>query len=170
MNAVPFDTLKLVQDLRDNAGMSQVHAEGMVRAFAAAFDGEVATRADIGDVRAEIRALDARMDKRFAEMEVSIDRRFAEMGVSIDRRFAEMEASVDARFVEVRAEIKALEAKMDRRFAEMEASIDRRFAAVDLRFAKIEADLVALEHRMTIKLGGMMIVAVGAVAALVKLL
>jgi hypothetical protein len=130
MNAVPFDTLKLVQDLRDNAGMSQVHAEGMVRAFAAAFDGEVATRADIGDVRAEIRALDARMDKRFAEM-----------GVSIDRRFAEMEAS-----------------------------IDRRFAAVDLRFAKIEADLVALEHRMTIKLGGMMIVAVGAVAALVKLL
>ena len=110
--------------------MSQVHAEGMVRAFAAAFDGEVATRADIGDVRAEIRALDARMDKRFAEM-----------GVSIDRRFAEMEAS-----------------------------IDRRFAAVDLRFAKIEADLVALEHRMTIKLGGMMIVAVGAVAALVKLL
>jgi hypothetical protein len=159
MNAVPFDTLKLVQDLRDNAGMSQVHAEGMVRAFAAAFDGEVATRADIGDVRAEIRALDARMDKRFAEM-----------GVSIDRRFAEMEVSVDARFVEVRAEIKALEAKMDRRFAEMEASIDRRFAAVDLRFAKIEADLVALEHRMTIKLGGMMIVAVGAVAALVKLL
>ncbi|MFN8722098.1 MAG: hypothetical protein ACK5YI_14840 [Rhodospirillales bacterium] len=130
MNAVPFDTLKLVQDLRDNAGMSQVHAEGMVRAFAAAFDGEVATRADIADVRAEIRALDARMDKRFAEM-----------GVSIDRRFAEMEAS-----------------------------IDRRFAAVDLRFAKIEADLVALEHRMTIKLGGMMIVAVGAVAALVKLL
>jgi hypothetical protein len=130
MNAVPFDTLKLVQDLRDNAGMNQVHAEGMVRAFAAAFDGEVATRADIADVRAEIRALDARMDKRFAEM-----------GVSIDRRFAEMEAS-----------------------------IDRRFAAVDLRFAKIEADLVALEHRMTIKLGGMMIVAVGAVAALVKLL
>jgi hypothetical protein len=70
-----------------------------------------------------------------------MDKRFAEMGVSIDRRFAEMEAS-----------------------------IDRRFAAVDLRFAKIEADLVALEHRMTIKLGGMMIVAVGAVAALVKLL
>jgi hypothetical protein len=92
-----------------------------------------------------------------------------------------MEASVDARFVEVRAEIKALEAKMDRRFAEMEASIDRRFAemeasidrrfaAFDLRFAKIESDLVALEHRMTIKLGGMMIVAVGAVAALVRLL
>ena len=130
MNAVPFDTLKLAQDLRDNAGMSQAHAEGMVRAFAAAFDGEVATRADIADVRAEIRALDAKMDKRFAEMEASIDRRFAEM----------------------------------------EASIDRRFAAVDLRFAKIEADLVALEHRMTIKLGGMMIVAVGAVAALVKLL
>lgn len=129
MNAVPFDTLKLAQDLRDNAGMSQAHAEGMVRAFAAAFDGEVATRADIADVRAEIRALDAKMDKRFAEMEASIDRRFAEM----------------------------------------EASIDRRFAAVDLRFAKIEADLVALEHRMTIKLGGMMIVAVGAVAALVKL-
>jgi len=130
VNAVPFDTLKLAQDLRDNAGMSQAHAEGMVRAFAAAFDGEVATRADIADVRAEIRALDAKMDKRFAEMEASIDRRFAEM----------------------------------------EASIDRRFAAVDLRFAKIEADLVALEHRMTIKLGGMMIVAVGAVAALVKLL
>ncbi len=118
MNAVPFDTLKRARDLRDNAGMSQAHAEGMVRAFAAAFDGEVATRADIADVRAEIRALDAKMDKRFAEME---------------------------------------------------ASIDRRFAAVDLRFAKIEADLVALEHRMTIKLGGMMIVAVGAVAALVKL-
>jgi transketolase len=156
MNAIPFDTLKLAQDLRDNAGMSAVHAEGMVKALAAAFDGEVATRADVADVRREIQDLRAAMDQRFAKFEAATDQRFAKFETATDQRFAKFEAATDQRFAK-------FEAATDQRFAKFEAAMDQRFA-------KVEAGIASLEHRMTIRLGGMMIVAVGAVATLVKLL
>lgn len=40
----------------------------------------------------------------------------------------------------------------------------------DARMERLESKLLELEYRMTIKLGGMMMVAVGVMAALVKLL
>ncbi|MEI2415423.1 DUF1640 domain-containing protein [Orrella sp. JC864] len=58
-----------------------------------------------------------------------------------------------------------LATKADLRSAlgELEHRIDARFAAVDARFT-------LLEQRMTIKLGSMLIVAVGAMAAIAKIL
>ena len=38
------------------------------------------------------RALEARMDERFAEFEARMDRRFAELEARMDERFAEFEA------------------------------------------------------------------------------
>jgi hypothetical protein len=55
---------------------------------------------------------------------------FLLQNAKMDKRFGEVEAKMDTRFVEVRAEIAAVEAKMDRRFVE----VDKHFAEVQAAF------------------------------------
>ena len=55
------------------------------------------------DTLAATRALEARMDKCFAEFEARMDRRFAEFEARMDERFAEFEARVNGRFAEFEA-------------------------------------------------------------------
>ncbi len=54
--------------------------------------------------------------------------------------------------------------------AEAEAEALAEVFEVNFKEVATKQDLILLEQRMTIKLGGLMVVAVGAVAALVKLL
>ena len=48
--------------------------------------------------------------------------------------------------------------------------IDQRFEKVDQRFELLEERLRSMEQRITIKLGSMLVVAIGVVATLVRLL
>ena len=54
MNAVAFDTLKFAQTLRDKAHVPQEQAEGIAQAFADATSEQIATKADISDLRIEL--------------------------------------------------------------------------------------------------------------------
>lgn len=75
---------------------------------------------------------------------------------------------------ELRAELKQDIASLDHRIEEVRAELKRDIAGLDHRIegvrAELKRDLRDLEYRMVIKLGAMLVVAVGAVAALVKLL
>ncbi|MGH8534148.1 MAG: DUF1640 domain-containing protein, partial [Gammaproteobacteria bacterium] len=64
-------------------------------------------------------------------------------------------------------DMKELEVALKREIEELRGSIKREIE--ELR-ADLKRDLKELEYRMTIKLGAMLAVAVGAMAALVKLL
>ena len=70
MNAVPFDTLKLARKL-EASGMTGAMAAGTAEALAEAMGGaEVATKADIAGVRAEIAEFEDRTEgrhRRFGE-------------------------------------------------------------------------------------------------------
>ncbi len=77
---------------------------------------------------------------------------------SLDPKFA----AIDQRFVQV-----------DQRFASIEqrlASIDQRFALIDHRFEMIEQKFTILEQRLTIKLGSIVVIALGAFTAISKLI
>ena len=54
MTAVAFDTLKFARALRDKAKLSPEQAEGLADALVDVFDGNLATKADIRDVQADI--------------------------------------------------------------------------------------------------------------------
>ncbi|WP_267358035.1 MULTISPECIES: hypothetical protein [unclassified Methylobacterium] len=54
MSAVAFDTLKFARALRDKAKLSPEQAEGLADALVDVFDGNLATKADIHDVQADI--------------------------------------------------------------------------------------------------------------------
>ncbi|MGH8570886.1 MAG: hypothetical protein ACREXU_23490 [Gammaproteobacteria bacterium] len=59
-------------------------------------------------------------------------------------------------------------------YKELEAALRNEIKQLDVKIEQIRSDLARdlrdLEHRLTIKLGTMMVVAVGAMATLVKLL
>ncbi len=64
-------------------------------------------------------------------------------------------------------------ATIDQRFAAIDqrfASIDQRFATIDHRFDIIEQKFTILEQRLTIKLGSIVVIALGAFTAISKLI
>jgi hypothetical protein len=82
-------------------------------------------------------------------------------GVLPEHAEAEAEAladifEVNLKEVATKEDIKHLEERIDSKFIQLEERIDSKF--------------IQLEQRMTIKLGALMVIAVGAVATLVKLL
>ena len=112
MSAVAFDSLEYAQQL-EAVGMSREQAEvvakGVTRMFIHNFDSLV-TRD----------YLDTRFTEFETRIEAKMDRRFAELAGDINRRFAEMTG------------------EFDRRLGELASDTDRRFAAVDVRFERVE--------------------------------
>ena len=123
MSAVAFDSLEYAQQL-EAVGMSREQAEvvakGVTKMFIHNFDTLV-TRD----------YLDTRFTEFETRIEAKMDRRFAELAGDINRRFGEMTGEFDRRLGELASDT-------DRRFAGMAGDIDRRFAAVDVRFERIE--------------------------------
>ena len=112
MSAVAFDSLEYAQQL-EAVGMSREQAEvvakGVTKMFIHNFDSLV-TRD----------YLDTRFTEFETRIEAKMDRRFAELAGDINRRFAEMTG------------------EFDRRLGELASDTDRRFAAVDVRFERVE--------------------------------
>ena len=112
MSAVAFDSLEYAQQL-EAVGMSREQAEvvakGVTKMFIHNFDSLV-TR--------------DYLDTRFTEFETRIE-------AKMDRRFAELAGDINRRLGEMTGEF-------DRRLGELAGDTDRRFAAVDVRFERVE--------------------------------
>jgi predicted nucleic acid-binding Zn-ribbon protein len=138
--AAPFDTLKLARALRDKAGFSQEHAEATADALADAVSEQVATKQDIRDVGTEVEALRS----------------------EIQAEFAAVRSEMQAEFAAVRSEMQA-------EFAAVRSEMQAEFAAVRSEIAALRGDMVAgfrdVEQRMTIRLGGMLVVLAGILLA-----
>ena len=65
MTALAFDTLKFAQTLRDKAHFTQEQSEGLASAIADATSDQLATKADIRDLKQEMREMEMRMESKF---------------------------------------------------------------------------------------------------------
>ena len=170
MPAVAFDTLRFTKRLLD-AGVALELASATAEAFKeASSEADLATHRDIellqGDieqVKVSIERLEERMDARFAQADTKMETRLAQMDAKMEAGLAQANTKMDTGLAQ-------MDARMETRFAQVESRLDQ----VDTRFDHLETNLNgridSMEQRMTIKLGGMMVVAVGAITALVKLL
>lgn len=102
--------------------------------------------------KADLERLEERLTARIDQLEL----KFAQLEERVDASIEQLEKRVDAK-------IRHLEERVDTKIREFEERIDDQFEKLDGCFED-------LEQRMTIELGGMMVVAVGAVAALVRVL
>ena len=62
MTSIAFDTLKLAQALKTKAHLTTEQAEGFAEALAEALHDDLATKADLREVKAELRALSEHAD------------------------------------------------------------------------------------------------------------
>ncbi len=72
-----------------------------------------------------------------------------------------------AQAIELKRELKELEAALKRELKELGAALKRDIKELGI---KIKRDLKELEMRLTIRLGAIMVVAIGVFATLVKIL
>ena len=162
MAAIAFDTLKYSKRLKD-AGVPDKQAEAEVEALAEALEVNLKDLPTKDDLTRETGLL--RRDLK--ELESSLKRDMKELESSLKRDIKELESSL-------KRDIKELEGSQKRDLKELETSLKHDLTESESRL-KHENELMRLEmrdieRRMTIKLGGLMVVAVGAVATLVKLL
>lgn len=70
MTTLAFDTLKFAQTLRDKAKFTQEQSEGLAFAIADATSDQLATKADIRELKQDMREMEMRLD---AKLDSKID-------------------------------------------------------------------------------------------------
>lgn len=72
MTAVTFDTLKFARALREKAHFTPEQAEGIADAISEAFQGDVATKGDIANARADLREVELRLEAKIESAKADI--------------------------------------------------------------------------------------------------
>ena len=102
----------------------------------------------------------AQAEAEFIEQNLTTKRDLKELEVALKRDIEELRA-------DLKRDLKELETAIQRDVKELDVGLKRDIE--ELR-ADLKRDLREIEYRMTIKLGALLVVAVGAMATLVKLL
>ncbi len=83
----------------------------------------------------------------------------------------ELELRLKRDIQELKRDMKELETRLVRDMQEMEANLKRDMKELEMRLTRDMQEMeLRLKHDLTVRLGSMMVVAIGVVAALVKLL
>jgi hypothetical protein len=140
MSALAFDTYAAVKKLKE-AGFTEQQAAAQTALLMDVIAGELATKHDIETVKRDIEAVKLDIENVRAELKRDIEA----VKLDIENVRAELKRDIEALRAELKRDIETLRADM-------------------------KHDMKELELRLTIKLGAMLALAVGAVATLVKLL
>ena len=148
MNAVPFDTLKMAKRL-EAAGFAVPQAAGAAEALAEALIGaDLATKGDVDRLESSIRG---DMDRLESSIRGDMDR--LETGIRGDA--GRLESGI-------RGDMGHLETGMRGDMTRLESGIRKDMATLE---TKVLGAIELARRDMTIKLGGLMIVAVGVLLA-----
>ena len=106
--AVAFDTLKFVRNLTQ-AGLPEAQAEVFANAhrdaFKEALDSNLATKADIAELRSEMAEFRESTTTQIAELKESTNSQIAEFKESTNSQIAEFKESTTAQIAELRSEM-----------------------------------------------------------------
>ncbi|MDR2213272.1 MAG: CCDC90 family protein [Pseudomonadales bacterium] len=103
MTALIFDTLKYANTLKA-AGVSSQQAEAQAGALSDALDmnlKELATKADVKELRAEIFQLEQRMDGKFTLLTQDVDAKLAVLTQDMNAKFTLLTQDMNARFIQL---------------------------------------------------------------------
>ncbi len=147
MSALAFDTYAAVKKLKE-AGFTEQQAEAQTTLLTDVIAGELATKHDIEAVKHDIETVKLDIENVRAELKRDIET---------------LKLNLENVRAELKRDIETLKLNLENVRAELKRDIET------LR-ADMKHDMKELELRLTIKLGAMLALAVGAVATLVKLL
>ncbi len=140
MPAVAFDTHAYIKKLRD-AGVPEAQAEIQIEAIVEVLEKRMATKEDL-----ELHKVEIQRDIKGLERDIK------ELGTKLERDVKELDAKLERAVAELKRDIKELDVKLETRLKELEMGFKE------------------LEMRLLIRLGGLLVVGIGAIATLIKLL
>jgi hypothetical protein len=178
---VAFDTLAYAKRLR-GAGLSEEQASVYAEALAIALGEVLVTKQDLRELatKEDLHRLELATTAEFAVVRQEMTTRFGavdgELGsVRHDTasEFAAVRKEMAAGFAALRQEMAAglgeLRQEMTAGLGELRQEMTAGFAAVDREFAAVRQEMRALETRMTLRLGALLSIGIGALAALSRL-
>ncbi|EOS96726.1 CCDC90 family protein [Erwinia tracheiphila] len=158
MAQVAFDTLKFVETL-EGAGLPKEQAKAISLAVRDSHEAvDVATRRDLGDAKKELSS------------EVTVVKRDLE---DVRKELKSDIALVRTEITDVRKELKSDIALVRTEITDVRKEMISRFEKSDAQIADVRKDLEAkidkLSLQLTVRLGGMLVAAIGVLVALTKL-
>jgi len=164
---VTFDTLGYARRLR-GAGLTDEQAEVHAEALATALGEVLVTKLDLRDLatRDDVHRLEIAAKQEFADVRQEMRGEFAAVRQEMRGEFAAVRQEMSGGFAAVRQE-------MSGGFADVRQEMVSGFA--DARqemtsgFAGVQDQMRGLELRMTIRMGALFSVGIGALVALIKL-
>ena len=189
MTNVAFDTHRYVKRLTA-AGMPKNQAEVIADEQRSLIEDQLATKHDIKELEAAIKALEVNTRRDMKELEANTRRDIKELEANTQRDIKEQQVAIKTLETNTRRDIKALEAAIreqqatiktlerdikaldtnnQQKFKELEVAIKAQEAAIKAMEISRPRDLKELEQRITIRLGMMMTAAILAVSALVTI-
>ena len=152
MSSIAFDTHAFIKCLTQ-AGMDEQQAEALVECQIQLINDSLATRLDIEEVKKEIAEVKREVEelkKEVAEVKREVE--------EVKKEIAEVKREV--------AEVKKEIAEVKREVAEVKKEV----AEVKREVEELKIDMHKMELRLTIRLGSVIVVAIGIFATLIKLL
>lgn len=154
---IAFDTLSAATRLRQEAGFSEDQARVLVDTFAQCVDESLATKRHVKETEEALR-------REMQQLETSLRADLASLRGDLEKT----EASLRADLASLRGDLEQTEASLRGDLASLRADLEKTALRDDLEKTEtsLRADMRALEHRMTIKLGGIVSLALGILVAL----
>ncbi|GFN45389.1 coiled-coil domain-containing protein [Candidatus Regiella insecticola] len=184
MNQATFlDTHKIFKKL-EKTGISTNQAEAFSEIFRESHEAvDVATRRDLEDVRKELSGDIAEVKRDIIDVRKDMEFRFEKTDAQIADVRKDMKArfeKTDAQIADVRKDMEARFEKTDAQIADVRKDMAARFEKTDAQIADVRKDFMTEMSLMrkdieksgmqtTIKLGGMLVVAVGVILTVLKM-
>ena len=165
-----FDALTAANIPRD-------HAHAVVDALEHRMTSELATKADVAELRGETKMEFAAVKADITELRSETKTEFAAVKADV----AELRSETKMEFAAVKADIAELRSETKMEFAavkadittlrsETKADLTREITGVKIDIARLETQIADLHRKLTIQLGGMMVATAGTLFAALKYL
>jgi F0F1-type ATP synthase membrane subunit b/b' len=105
MTALLFDTLRLSRTLRDKGHFTSEQAEALAEALGEASQGDLATKADLAELRTEIAELKTELKTEIAELRTELKAEIAELRTELKAEIAGLRTELRAEIAAVRTEL-----------------------------------------------------------------
>jgi F0F1-type ATP synthase membrane subunit b/b' len=105
MTALLFDTLRLSRTLRDKGHFTSEQAEALAEALGEASQGDLATKADLAELRTEIAELKTELKTEIAELRTELKAEIAELRTELKAEIAGLRTELKAEIAAVRTEL-----------------------------------------------------------------
>jgi ribosomal protein L29 len=99
MNAILFDTLRLSRTLRDKGHFTPEQAEALAEALGEAAQGDLATKADLGATKSELKT-------EIADLRTALKTEIAELRVELKTEIADLRMELKTEIADLRVELK----------------------------------------------------------------